>query len=188
MCRFPPTCRSCSAFTGASDLTGALKQTAPRRHNYALDMLVGRFHYAPLMRVRLHFNATAERCRRRVGCVVGLLLYHRNAPPPLPTGKRGERGSPVDGDQLFGRAVLPRRGRLPPEDRREYTQSRRRTIAASYNYFSAALTFILKNISRTASVSVLFHRSVTFKVSKKSVLPAGPRRRHLMGITARKWA
>lgn len=34
-------------------------------------------------------------------------------------GERGEWGSSVDGDELFRRALLSRRGRLPTEDRSE---------------------------------------------------------------------
>lgn len=38
----------------------------------------------------------------------------------FPTGERLQRGSPVDGDELLGRAVLSRRGQLPVEDRSEW--------------------------------------------------------------------
>lgn len=76
--------------------------------NYVLDTLVDRFHWRVFMCVRLQFNATGNSLER---CVLS---------PRGSAGERGERGSPVDGDELLGGALLSRRGHLPAQDRSEW--------------------------------------------------------------------
>lgn len=51
-------------------------------------------------------------------------------------GERRQRGSPVDGDELLGGAVLSRRGQLPAEGRSEWRARRRHR----HRYITFALT------------------------------------------------
>lgn len=83
----------------------------PTQHNYVLDTLPARV----FMRIWLRFNVSGNGASERLNnntvnysIIIGLAA-----------GERSERGSPVDGDELLGRALLSGRRHLPVKDRSE---------------------------------------------------------------------